>query len=365
MSASRPSSAASRPLSAAPRSASFTAPVSPGRDGGRQDDAAQKAIIFARQASVFLLKFGAASVRFIFEDLVQSACQAIFLIKRWHDPNVSSSSRAFTMVSLAAGILSAMAGPVKEYIAYRNFSMQRDSLKVSLEDEASATALLQKTSAESLAVADMVPNVDIEDFLLNKNGKNKHACAAHALLCFVNTVFWSTMFLIPLLLDKKLQCESDLPAAGHMMFFAVFILSVLVEIWVIIHSKRGFLLFRDHFPKFLLAVGFGFLGRFDTYSDVTFYKILSDCEPITWFSIKQVRIELPFGIELAQISGVCLVFGVGLFQALPGLVMLLGKCSLPMALKFSEFNLVLAVMEDDAGGKNPEEEEAAPLVANR
>ncbi|CAE8608986.1 unnamed protein product [Polarella glacialis] len=146
------------------------------------------------------------------------------------------------------------------------------------------------------------------------------------------------------------------------MFFAVFILSVLVEICVIIHSKRGFLLFRDHFPKFLLAAGFGFLGRFDTYSDVTFYKIISDCQPITWFSIKQVRIELPFGIELAQISGVCLVFGVGLFQALPNLVMLLGKCSLPMALKFSEFNIVLAVMEDDAGGKNPEEEETTGVA---
>jgi len=342
----------------------------------------EKAFQLAKESTLYFFKASAAAIRFFFEDCIQSFCQVVFLIKRWRDPTISQSSKLFTIFSICAGLMTSLAGPVKEIIAYRKTKATQQELSISelelqqalLEAEekfeevqlqkadqrAEAASAVKESLSSSPRPAGpanlggpvLIPDVTLEEFFINAKGTFRKSFMAHIVLVFTNFAFWGTMVSIPIALDEKLHCKSDIPAAGHLAFFMISILAVLVEVWTILHSKRGYLLLRDNLPKFLLSVGFSFLGRFDTYSDITFYKILSDCEPITWFSIHEHVYQLPVALE--RISFWCLIVGVGCLQALPGTIMLMGKCGLSAALKFCEFNLVLQVMQDDAAGKEQE-----------
>lgn len=328
------------------------------RDGGFGGAAANLANLLA-QALIFKLKAAAALLRFLFEDCVQSSCAAIFLIKRWR--HLALQAKIFAMCSIGAGLMTSAISPVKECKNWmgsrskiaaqgrdpeREAEAQKDWEEEEKRKLANEYVPLPQTAYGDPEPPSNVPDVRLDTFL--QSYEVKHSYLIHFMLWCTNLLFWATMAAIPVVFDKDLQCDAAVPIGGHITFGVVSLLAVLVEVWVIRHTRRGQRLFKQCNMTLYGSVLFSLLGRFDTYSDVTTYKMLSDCDPITWFSINERKFVIPFGLELAQISFVALVVGVGLFQALPSIIMLTCKLSMPMTLKFGEFNMILAVMEIDA-----------------
>lgn len=94
----------------------------------------------------------------------------------------------------------------------------------------------------------------------------------------------------------------------------------------------------------LMAILFSFLGRYDTFSDVVFTTMLFSRPEITWFSIKGQVFHIPL-MSLQYWSLFATACGVFVCQALPGMILLICKKHLPMAFKFNEFNLLLALTD--------------------
>jgi hypothetical protein len=129
-------------------------------------------------------------------------------------------------------------------------------------------------------------------------------------------------------------------------------------------------MFKHVKGKYLLGYALSHLGRFDTYGDVTFAKMIATCEPITWFSIYDHYFYLPFGWDLASMVLVILIIGVLLFQALPGVVLLAcrkrpgWKDYLPIAFKLNEYNLLLSVMVEEADPTEHNDEKEDRIARN-
>merc|ERR1719453_2225412 len=93
--------------------------------------------------------------------------------------------------------------------------------------------------------------------------------------------------------------------------------------------------------KLAEGIFFTCLARWDTFSDVVFTARVSDCEDITWFSVKGNVFYLPFGLTVQKLALFALIVGVFLFQALPALVLIACKGLTPLALKFNDFNIIM------------------------
>eukprot|EP00746_Dinoflagellata_sp_MGD_P157614 gnl/MRDRNA2_/MRDRNA2_86261_c0_seq1.p1 gnl/MRDRNA2_/MRDRNA2_86261_c0~~gnl/MRDRNA2_/MRDRNA2_86261_c0_seq1.p1 ORF type:complete len:550 (+),score=95.32 gnl/MRDRNA2_/MRDRNA2_86261_c0_seq1:100-1749(+) len=330
-------------------------------------------------------------VRFLFEDLVQSFCQCVFLCKVWH--HVSMNTKIFTFCSILAGITTSLMGPITELLKVRRINQERVKMQggemVELKvfgdeaDDASYQPLLDATERSkntetkdkptSVATSSSPPatgqapaakegkasaeqdvrlsieifNMSVPELIRGRSTYSNHGKRAHRLLMAGALLFWCAMGMIPFVFDESLTCGGNIPAGGHLVFFMVCILNLMIEFWIMIHGREGYLMFRNHHPKFILGVVLSFLGRFDTYSDVTSATMIMKCEAITWWSIEGLKFELPGGLELAQISLFALMVGVFLLQALPGTILLFRNRALPIALKLNEFNVLLAVMEND------------------
>lgn len=195
-------------------------------------------------------------------------------------------------------------------------------------------------------------NVTIVDFLSQKGRGSRHANArrAHAALVFSSLMFWALMAILFLGADYFLNvtCDGDPPATGIFLFFASTVLDLLIQTWVAMQNRQGFLILALDFHKPLLGALLSMLGRFDTFGDVMNTLRLTKCEPITWFSIKGRYFYIPFGIELAHLAAFTLFLGVFLFQALPAIFFLVRKTYLPLALKLNEFNLLLAIISAES-----------------
>mmetsp|Transcript_11533 Transcript_11533/g.20424 ORF Transcript_11533/g.20424 Transcript_11533/m.20424 type:complete len:154 (-) Transcript_11533:47-508(-) len=147
------------------------------------------------------------------------------------------------------------------------------------------------------------------------------------------------------------MCNGEPPALGQRLFFSIWLLDLLLQLWIISHTNWWQTAFRLVLPEVLKGSFLSLLGRFDSYSDIFFTAKILKCEEITWFSFHffgtaQVW-TLPFGLTLSQIAVFAAFVGVLCCQALPGLFLLLMRRQLPLAFKFNEFNLLLEVMAKD------------------
>lgn len=359
------------------------------RHSGKQDDGSRTVAELVQKYSLAAGKLVSGLIRFFFEDMLQSFCQCVFLCKVWH--HVSLNTKVFTFCSILAGITTSLMGPVMEMLKVRQINKDYvameggDKVELSVLGDDTYQPLLDADGNESSKAGPTtaVPagstgasehadpeapaqklqssgqeyrsgrqpvqifDMSIPEFIRDRSTHSKHGSRAHCLLIVGALTFWSAMGLIPFIFDEKLTCGGNIPAGGHLLFFMTSIMCLLIEFWIVIHGRQGYLMFRNLHPKLVMGVVFSFLGRFDTYSDVTSCAMILKCDAITWWSIEGRKFWLPGGIELSQVSLFALVVGVFLFQALPGIILLGARKALPISLKLNEFNVLLATMDDD------------------
>merc|ERR1712003_65328 len=124
---------------------------------------------------------------------------------------------------------------------------------------------------------------------------------------------------------------------------------LIFELWVLIHCRQGYLLFKNLGKPLFLGVFFGKLGHYDTFSDVTnaapiIACAMSDPEYYSWFEIKGHRFSLGTDLGTHMKIGLLLIV---VLQAAPGIVLLFRKQWMPIALKLNELTLTLTAMEQE------------------
>lgn len=322
---------------------------------------------YARKYAVASGKMVAGVVRFVFEDVLQSGCQGIWLIKKWK--SITVYSKAFTLCSMSSGLLLSFAGPFYEFCKLqqikedvrrggdriefeRGFWEAADQLETGGPNDKNEESLGNPYEKDKIYPANypaylkIYPaHLTIAEFL---SGGASHGMKAHRALVMSAFLFWSWMGVYPKALDSQITCDGSPPALGLQLFFGLLILDILLQAWVLNHTLNGYKMLIDNIAGFLSGIGFSFLGRFDTYGDVSFTFKLLKCEEITWFSIHDAKYHLP--CPLHYVALFALIIGILCFQALPGLFFLVSKRRLPLAMKLNEFNLILSVMALDGEG---------------
>jgi len=366
---------------------------------GDEEENPDKAMM--RKYIVAMGKVIAGGIRCFFEDILSGGCQMIYLCKGWK--HIGLGSKIFTLASIGAGLALSMAGPLYEYTIARRmrkkimetgvggkFNDRLADLDNEPEPETEKSPLLQAQQAEdraSSSASDPVPqDVSLEDGTELSNAKTQEQCQqknkvlgitvvpdlkitdivrgkrgastrAGPMLLAGSVWLWVSMLILPFLVP--IECGQPAPTSAILIFFATSMSLSLLEIWVTIQSSTGYLAFKHMRAKFILGYMLSHVGRFDTFSDVIFAKMIRECEPITWFSIWDSIFWLPFGWDLASMVLVIFLFGVVLMQAVPGVILLArqGGSYLPVGLKLNEYNLLLTVMDMEAGLTEPLSEE--------
>jgi len=195
--------------------------------------------------------------------------------------------------------------------------------------------------------------VTIAEFLNGQDRAALHWEGAHLVLVMSAGTFWIAMLSLPVLFGQKITRSPNVPLSSLMFFMLTSVTCVALELWVVIHTRQGLYFLQNAWefictkPMAVLAVLLSVVGRYDTFADIIFTIILfKDAEhngPITWFSIKDHKFWLP--MPLHMISFYAVLIGVFICQALPGMILLISKKYLPMAFKFNEFQLLLAMTE--------------------
>lgn len=279
-------------------------------------------------------------------------------------------TKAFTLCSIGSGLFLSLFVPLKEYL-----DMQRLNAAVK-EKDPKAYELMNMAGADEPEEANQeyIPeymrasygNVPTREYPAKMNvskflgGSTPHGKKAHLGLMISSLLFWGYIAAYPKLFKDKISCEGNPPAMGLQIFFGLFVADLVLQVWVLIHTENGYNMLISNvlngFNSFAGGTIFSLLGRFDTYGDVSFTYKLLQCDSITWFSIHGTVYELPCPLEYFAIFA--LVIGVLCLQAIPGVLLLGCKARFPLALKFNEFNLILAVMSSEKNDDDTEEEQA-------
>merc|ERR1719189_987515 len=102
-------------------------------------------------------------------------------------------------------------------------------------------------------------------------------------------------------------------------------------------------------PVAIMAVLFGRLGQFDSFTDVANARLVQKCaeeEDLTWVSVRGHVLHLPTDLGTLMVIGLVMI---ALLQALPGLLLLAINVKIEAACKFNELTMVLAASEADVG----------------
>lgn len=278
----------------------------------------------------------------MFEDVLQCACQGIWLVKQWK--LITLYSKVFTMCSIGSGLLLSFSGPLREYIKIKQIQGKGNTEGIGLNGPEEGPVSIGGGRDQ-----DIFPTrASLQAFL---TGDSEHGKKAHRGLIFSALLFWGAMAAYPKLFDKKITCDGSPPALGMQLFFGLFVFDIVVQVWVAIHTRKGYQMLLDSIFSFLSGTIFSLLGRFDTYGDVAFtYKLLK-CEDITWFSIHDVKYHLPCPLQYVALFA--LIIGVLCLQAIPGLILLCCLKPLPLALKINEYNLLLQAMGEESKAEQP------------
>jgi len=303
-------------------------------------------------------------VRLVCEDVGQGVIQVLFLADKWQE--VGLWSKVFTISSVAVGLIISIAGPLTEKCVQHRMQAQ---LAEHIGEEAAALPELsteQPRQEVSERVPDGASDVHSDGPELNKlleeaektttreritgNIDYVHALmldqrpvivpdvgimsiienfpVAHMCISLVALLFWIFVLINPIILQEQMSCSNGIPAKSHLLFFMVVMLGLFTEVWCAVLTKYGYLLLAHAPQQFGLALVFSFLGRFDAYSDACFVAIARNC-----------------GSPLWKYSLLLNIVGVGICQALPGLLLLVFKKRLPYAFKFNELNVLMMLFK--------------------
>lgn len=143
------------------------------------------------------------------------------------------------------------------------------------------------------------------------------------------------------------DCDGRTSSEAWLCFIFTTQFCLIVEIWIASQCKIGYCMFRDLKLEFFVAMGFGRLGHFDSFTDILNTKVMAACEEgnidhFRWFSVWGHKFDLPTDLATMMIFGLVMVVAL---QALPGIVLLACKKVWAVSLKFNEFTVILWNLE--------------------
>lgn len=367
--------------------------------------------------STKLLKCVAGAVRVLLEDVVNGFCQAVFLVKYWHDSTVSESTKYFAIASIVVGITVSTLGPCKDMLSMRALRKNSELEKYSiLADTGSDTGKLQDWELDGFVMEQGSPgasagaragthagagagegsgagaieagkaqpflgreareltpvtltSLSIGEFIRGADERAWHWNEAHKALFISAGTFWIAMALIPIFFGAKIGQTRNVPLAMMMYFVLTSLVCTLLELWVVIHTRHGLRFLQEggeHLSRALrgqckelvasAAIVFSMLGRYDTFSDIVFTVMLFKDAEINGHEITWFSIwdhRFEMHVPLKYISFFAVVVGVFMCQALPGMILLGFRRALPMAFKFNEFQFLLALIELESSEEMP------------
>jgi len=312
----------------------------------------------------------------------------VFLIKKWHF--TTWSSKAFTIMSISTGITLSLFVPLKECVTARTLRNRATSKRPELardlvmdqagQSKASATAQATSVAIEFFPEDPMATTIErdmyIAEYLQGKAYTTRHASMCYKALVASSSLFWTSM--IALTFVERPSCGGDQPWLRYIIFLFVTCFDLLVQVWVLLHSRLGYHLVIFKPWRLFAGIVLTILGHFDSFADVTFTGMLQNCDDITAFTIKERYFHIsywragktfdgdrvfPLPCKLADISFMALTIGVFVFQTLPGMYMLFTKAKIPVGFKMNELNLLLTLMDEETlymeGGEEAMPQESA------
>lgn len=306
----------------------------------------------ATKRMISMAKGIAGLIRFLSEDVYNGICQLIYLCKIWHEEQVTSGSKAFVIASVTTGVLCSLLGPLQEALALRSMGgccfCFGHSAPVYAHDPESQGLVSQASGSPTAGGApDTVhKGPGLEELMFRSDcpkGRRLHG----ALLASA-VWYWASMALIYFLVEPS--CNGGVPQSAWMLYMSMTMGTTLLEVWILIHTKNGNLLFKNCGLPFILGVVFENMGRFDTFGDVTnavLIKACSDENPaaFSWFEIHKQRFYLPADLGQMLTWG---LLGIVLMQSIPGLLMLGFKKWTAIGLKLNEFCILLNAIAREA-----------------
>jgi len=318
----------------------------------RQRDAAFRMVV-ARQ------KMAVGLIRLVFEDIGLTTLKLLYLVQK------SEHLSVFTLVSAASGFCMAILGPLLDYRTSKAMADAAGSVaktpprvdggrdqRIAKSSESGYAMLtgeqvetkyqLRVESARGITRGEFlsgnldyvnvlmekpeepaeVPDVSITDVIATSTG------VRIALLVGVS-IYWC--FTITLPLTANITCNSGVPSAIIWAFMAVAMFNLFVQVWCAALTKYGYLILANAPQVFAFYLGVSLLGLFNSYSNMVFIILMQSCGSSMW-------------------KPAALIYGVGviLMQALPGVTFFAGCFNLPMALKFTQMNLLVALLKPSA-----------------
>ena len=292
----------------------------------------------------------AGFVRLFAEDMLNGSCQMIYLCKIWRDPEVSSTSKMFTVASVGAGLLASSLAPIQDYSRLREV---RDEERLAHERYVHMKSAPRSEIGVLRAAANDMDNyfADLSGISVRRALTNPYSHKAswimHRSLVFSALVFWGSMAVIYAAVD--VHCGQDPPKEAWLIFNFACMFCMMTEVWVVNHMAHGHKILQSCNSGLLLGVFMGWLARFDSFSDITNTLSVINCvadhpDRYSWFSIWGRKFYLI--MDLGSLVRISLVMVV-VFEAIPGITFLACRTKMTLALKLNEFSIVLTVLHQE------------------
>ena len=315
----------------------------------------------------------AAILRFCVEDLLQGLCQLAYLCKRWR--GLSAWSRLYTTFSIMLGWAVSLGTPLYEAPEIRRAYQAVESVKKFINNE---------STPGRQGATEGVPSGEEQTPLLLPRNSEIHVPFADDVR-ISTLLLWSATLLFPITLYDSFQCDiSTPPMLSFQVFVGAFVFHLFAQTLVIARETNWL---RETSRLTLLKVAFFmFLGVLDVFNDVVFAFTIAHCDPISWLSwhadisrdtpvevvfnqtiphtpielifnqtfhvllpgevhIPKTRVDFPHGVTLQHLVLFVLIVGVGICQALPGIVMVFQRNDpfvASLVMKVNEMGLLLA-----------------------
>lgn len=323
----------------------------------------------AFKSVVASMKVRAGLIRFFGEDLWMTVCKVLFL---WYYNHKSGMQVLFTTISLVAGLLMTLAGPMWEArVAQVKAEASKGVPKPTIYERTkkktgpSAQAVTEslnkfKATGDYKLLGDNDASQDYKQ-RLNESQKitrkelftgnldyvavlmEKRHIPAEVIdvsitdviaetslirigLTISSAMFWAYTIVLPFL--SFIPCNKGPTATAHLLCCVLTFFNVFMQIWCASLTKYGYLMLVHAPQRYGFDLGLSFLGFFCSYSSVAWIVMVKSC-----------------GVWLWQPAAFVYIVGMIICQAIPGIYFLFTSRHLPLALRLTQNNLLIALLK--------------------
>jgi len=318
----------------------------------------------AFKSVVSTMKRDVGAMRLLAEDLEMFGCKLAYLL---YYTDAGSVQKIFTVISLLTNLMMAVAGPMLEHYLRHTMAKAAEGLPLpeilqskspskgvgsgALSESHEGYAKLDDELADQegyearLAEAEKVTltevftgNLDYIAVLMEKTHRPAEvidvaitdliAMTPHlrGTLVLSSLLFWSYAVSLPLLFS--IPCGHAPPSMAHLAYFVTAFFNVFIQIWCSSLTKFGYLMLAHAPQMFAFDCGLSLLGLFSSYSSCLWIMMLREC-----------------GIWLWKPAAFFWFLGTIILQAIPGIYLLWTNTQVPMALRLSQNNLLVALLK--------------------